>query len=85
MNIRTGLAAFAVASLLATAATAQEPAKPAAKSAAKGAAKAPAGESIARVNGVPIPKARADAMMQDFKRIIAAKLKDRRCQQFKSQ
>ena len=63
MNIRTGLAAFAVAGLLASAAHAQEPAKPAAKS-AKGAAKAPAGESIARVNGVAIPKARADAMMQ---------------------
>ena len=67
MNIRTGLAAIAAA-LLASAALAQEPAKPAAKpaakAAAKGAAKPPAGEAIARVNGVPIPKARADAMMQ---------------------
>jgi peptidyl-prolyl cis-trans isomerase C len=38
-------------------------AKPAAKS-AKPAAKSGGGETIARVNGVSIPKARADAMMQ---------------------
>jgi peptidyl-prolyl cis-trans isomerase C len=64
MNIRTGLAAFAVAGLLSSAALAQDtPAKPAAKS-AKASAKAPAGEAIARVNGVAIPKSRADAMIQ---------------------
>jgi peptidyl-prolyl cis-trans isomerase C len=35
------------------------------KGAAKGAAKAPAkGEAIAKVNGVPVPKARLDAMIQ---------------------
>ena len=61
MNIRTGLAAFAVGGLLASAALAQEPAKPAAKAAKP---KAPAVEAIARVNGKPVPKSRADAMMQ---------------------
>jgi peptidyl-prolyl cis-trans isomerase C len=40
-----------------------KPAKPAAKS-AKAAAKPGGGEAIAKVNGVSIPKARADAMMQ---------------------
>jgi peptidyl-prolyl cis-trans isomerase C len=48
------------------AALAQQPAegtKPAPKAAAKGSAK-PAGESIAKVNGVSVPKARADAMIQ---------------------
>ena len=68
----TALAALAAsACLLSSAALAQQPAeeakpaaKPAAKAAAKGAAKPPAGEAIARVNGVAIPKARADAMIQ---------------------
>jgi len=69
MNVRTThLAALAAAACLASAAAlAQQPAegaKPAAKAAAKGAPKAGATEAIARVNGVPIPKARADAMMQ---------------------
>ena len=68
------LAALAAAvCLAASAALAQQegekPAKPAAKPAAKGAGKAgaakpAAGEVIARVNGKPVPKARADAMMQ---------------------
>ena len=45
---------------------AKAPPKDAAKGASKGAAKGPAkgGDAIARVNGVPIPKSRADAMMQ---------------------
>jgi len=65
MTIRTGLATFAVAGLLASGALAQEPAKPAAKPAAKKAAAKPAAaEAIARVNGRAVPKARADAMMQ---------------------
>jgi peptidyl-prolyl cis-trans isomerase C len=68
------LAALAAAACLAaSAALAQQegekPAKPAAKPAAKGAGKSGAakpagGEVIARVNGKPVPKARADAMMQ---------------------
>jgi len=66
----------AAACFTASAALAQQPAdgdkpakpaaKPAPKAAAKGAGKAGAakGEVIARVNGKPVPKARADAMMQ---------------------
>src|SRR6185503_19738560 len=38
--------------------------KPAAKPAAKGAPKPAAQDSIARVNGVAVPKARLDAMVQ---------------------
>ena len=67
-------ALVAAACFAASAALAQQPAdgdkpaKPAAKPAAKGAGKAGAakggGEVIARVNGKPVPKARADAMMQ---------------------
>ncbi|HWM42515.1 MAG TPA: peptidylprolyl isomerase [Burkholderiales bacterium] len=42
----------------------EEPAKPAAKSAAKPAAKPKPGGAIATVNGVPVPQARADMLMQ---------------------
>jgi peptidyl-prolyl cis-trans isomerase C len=61
------LAASACLLLLSSAALGQQPAegaKPAAKPAAKGAARPAGAESIAKVNGVAIPKSRADAMMQ---------------------
>src|SRR5205085_2786498 len=45
-------------------AEAAKPAKPSGKAAAKAAAKSGGGEAIAKVNGVSIPKTRADAMMQ---------------------
>ena len=60
-------ALIAPAFLVSTGALAQDTpaAKDAPKGAAKGAAKAPAkGESVAKVNGVPVPKARLDAMLQ---------------------
>lgn len=69
MRIRTKvLATLAVSAWIASfAALAQQPAegaKPAPKAAAKGSAKSGAVESIAKVNGVSIPKSRADAMIQ---------------------
>jgi len=65
MNIAAAFAAaVSFASLEAVAQQPAEGAKPPAKSAGKGAGKSGGGEAIAKVNGVSIPKARADAMMQ---------------------
>jgi len=66
LRMLAAAALIAPAFLVSTAVPAQgtDAAKDAPKGAAKGAAKAPAkGEAIAKVNGVPVPKARLDAML----------------------